>query len=111
MHNNPHLTADVVLLAVRREGVRPEPPVSWALVSDTGQGWHLERKAKDLLAGQGYALDDYTLYAVDQQVYEPRDVEQLRIGRRNDDIVHMAFGVEAHTIDAVRAAAGRWRQG
>lgn len=69
MISNPHMTDDLALLAVRREGVRPEPPASWALVSDTGQGWHLERKARGLLGEQGYDLDQYTLYAVDQRDY------------------------------------------
>lgn len=108
---NPHLADDLVLLAVRCEGVRPEPPAASALVSDTGQGWHLKAEARRGLSGRGYDLTDYTLYAVDQRRYHQGDAKRLRIGRRNDDVVQIAFGVEAHTIDAVREAAGRWREG
>lgn len=66
---NPHLADDPVLLAVRCEGVRPEPPAAWALVSDTGQGWHLKAEARRGLSERGYDLTDYTLYAVDQRRY------------------------------------------
>ncbi|MGW5689284.1 hypothetical protein [Nonomuraea sp. NPDC003754] len=106
------LTDAVAVIAVLRSvDSRPEPPASWALVTDTGHGWHLNPYAENRLREYGYDADlgQYTLYVVPQGEYNPRDAGVLRVGKARNDVVHMARDCDEGLVIAARRTAGRWR--
>ncbi|MEU6712982.1 hypothetical protein ABZ897_15990 [Nonomuraea sp. NPDC046802] len=110
--NNMANNAVAVIAVLRSVPSRPEPPASWALARDTVYGWILNAEMRTRLTEYGFDddLERYTLYAVPQAEYDPRDAEDLRVGDTRDDVVHRATTCGDDMVMAVRQAARQRRQ-